>query len=75
MSIIFMSGYSEHVFAGPAHAGRGYLSGQTVFLPKRWQPKCERRCWTTRRSPGTIMIADDEPGVRAFLRQILAAEG
>jgi CheY-like chemotaxis protein len=72
MEIVFMSGYSEL-----AITGRLELTGS--YLPKPFSPEAlatkVRSVLGSPRSAGTIMIVDDEPGIRHLLRKLLTGVG
>ena len=68
MVVVFMSGYSERVIAD-----RLKLAG--MYLPKPFSP--EALATTVRavlgppRPASTILVVDDEPGIRKLLRNVL----
>jgi CheY-like chemotaxis protein len=68
METVFMSGYSEH-----AITGRLELTGS--YLPKPFSPEAlaakVRGVLGSPRSAGTILVVDDEPGIRHLLRKLL----
>jgi signal transduction histidine kinase/CheY-like chemotaxis protein len=68
MEVLFMSGYSEHVIAD-----RLQLAG--TYLPKPFSPEAlatkVRRVLGSPRPAGTILVVDDEPGIRKLLRNVL----
>jgi two-component system cell cycle sensor histidine kinase/response regulator CckA len=74
MEIIFMSGYSER-----ALIDRQVLDAAGAYLAKPFSPQAlavkVRDVLGAVRPAGTIVIADDEPGVRSFLRKILTGAG
>jgi DNA-binding NtrC family response regulator len=70
MQVVFMSGYSERVVADPRQ-----LAG--AYLPKPFSPltlaQTVRATLGVAPVTGTILIVDDEPGVRKLLRSLLTA--
>jgi signal transduction histidine kinase/CheY-like chemotaxis protein len=72
MEIVFMSGYSEL-----AITGRLELTGS--YLPKPFSPEAlatkVRGVLGAPRSAGTILVVDDEPGIRHLLRKLLTGVG
>jgi PAS domain S-box-containing protein len=70
METVFMSGYSEH-----AITGRLELTGS--YLPKPFSPEAlaakVRGVLGSPRSAGTILVVDDEPGIRHLLRKLLTS--
>jgi CheY-like chemotaxis protein len=68
MEIVFMSGYSEL-----AITGRPELTG--AYLPKPFSPEAlaakVRSVLGALRPAGTILVVDDEPGIRHLLRKLL----
>jgi CheY-like chemotaxis protein len=74
MRIIFMSGYSER-----ALIDRQVLDAAGAYLAKPFSPEAlavkVRHVLGGVRPASTIVVADDEPGVRSFLRKILTGAG
>ena len=74
MDVIFMSGYSEKVIID-----RQMLAAGCTYLAKPFSPDSlalkVREVLGAQRTPGTIVVADDEPAIRSLLRKILAGEG
>jgi CheY-like chemotaxis protein len=72
--VIFMSAYSE-----PTIHDRGVLASSVNFIQKPFSPEGlvtkVREVLGPPRSAGKILVVDDEPGVRSYLRKILAAAG
>ncbi len=70
MGVVFMSGYSER-----AITDRSKLPGP--YLTKPFSPEVlattVRKVLGSPHSAGTILIADDEPGIRKYLRNVLAS--
>jgi PAS domain S-box-containing protein len=69
IAVVFMSGYSE-----PTIADRMDLAGS--YLPKPFSPEAlaakVRSVLGSPRPAGTVLVVDDEPGVRKLLRNVLA---
>jgi CheY-like chemotaxis protein len=74
MEVIFMSGYSER-----ALLDRQLMESTGAYLAKPFSPEAlaikVRETLGTPRRVETIVVADDEPGVRSFLSKILAGAG
>ena len=72
MEIVFMSGYNERAIPEESIVG-------TAFLAKPFSAKAlavkVREVLDQARAAATILVADDEPRVRAVLRKILTAVG
>jgi CheY-like chemotaxis protein len=73
MEIIFISGYAEGVTAEQVAA----LSGAYLAKPFTADVLASkvREVLGAPRPAATIVVADDEPGVRSFLRKVLTAAG
>jgi len=69
IAVVFMSGYSERLIAD-----RMDLAGS--YLPKPFSPEDlaakVRSVLGSPRPAGTVLVVDDEPGVRKLLRNVLA---
>jgi PAS domain S-box-containing protein len=72
MEVVFMSGYSERAIADRLDLTGRYLA--KPFSPDELASKVRGVLGAPRRA-GTILVADDEPGVRSFLRDVLAGVG
>ena len=74
MEAIFMSGYSER-----AITDRRTLELAGVYLPKPFSPEAlaakVRGVLGAPRSAATILVVDDEPGIRNFLQKVLTSVG
>ncbi len=74
MEVIFMSGYSER-----ALLDRQVMESSGTYLAKPFSPDAlaikVREALGTRGRAETIVVADDEPGVRSFLSKILTGAG
>jgi CheY-like chemotaxis protein len=74
IEIIFMSGYNDH-----ATVDRQKLDSAGAYLAKPFSPEAlaikVREVLGSPRRAGTILVADDESGVRSFLRKLLEGEG
>jgi CheY-like chemotaxis protein len=74
MEVIFMSGYSER-----ALLDRQAMESSGTYLAKPFSPDAlaikVREALGTRGRVETIVVADDEPGVRSFLSKILTGAG
>jgi two-component system, cell cycle sensor histidine kinase and response regulator CckA len=74
IEVLFMSAHSE-----PVIQDRGVLASSFNFLQKPFSPDAlaikVREMIGLPRSTGTVLIVDDEPGVRNFLRKVLAGAG
>ena len=74
MEVIFMSGYSER-----ALLDRQVMESSGTYLAKPFSPDAlaikVREALGTRGRVETIVVADDEPGVRSFLSKILTGAG
>jgi PAS domain S-box-containing protein len=68
MEVIFMSGYSERVVTDRLELASSYL--QKPFSPEALAGKV-RGVLGAPRLEGTILVVDDEPEVRGFLRKVL----
>jgi PAS domain S-box-containing protein len=72
MEVVFMSGYSERGIAE-----RADLTG--AYLPKPFSPQAlaikVRGVLGAPRRAETILVADDDPGIRSFLRDVLTGVG
>jgi CheY-like chemotaxis protein len=72
MEVVFMSGYSERGIAD-----RPELAG--AYLPKPFSPLAlaikVRGVLGAPRRAGAILVADDDPGIRSFMRDVLAGVG
>lgn len=70
--LLFMSGYSE-----PAIHERGVLPSSINFLQKPFSPEAFIRKVTDVLGPptGSVLVVDDEPGLRKILRSILETAG
>ena len=72
MQIMFMSGYSERAMLDRQTLDGAYLA--KPFSPQALAVKV-REVLGAPRAAGTILVADNEPGVRGMLRKILAGVG
>jgi CheY-like chemotaxis protein len=72
MVVVFMSGYSERAMADRLELAGAYL--QKPFSPEALATKV-RSALGSPRPAGTILVVDDEPGVRKLLRNVLAGVG
>jgi CheY-like chemotaxis protein len=70
MAVLFMSGYSERAMLGQLEGA--YLA--KPFSPETLAVKV-REVLGPPRLAETILVADDEPGIRSMLRQILTGVG
>ena len=74
IKIIFMSGYSA-----PFMADRGLLDPGVTYIQKPFSPESlatrVREVLGTASPKGTILVVDDEPGVRHALRKFLTGAG
>jgi two-component system, cell cycle sensor histidine kinase and response regulator CckA len=74
LEIIFMSGYSEH-----ATLNRQELESAGAYLAKPFSPEAlaskVREVLGPLRRGGTILVADDESGIRSFVRNLLEGAG
>lgn len=74
MSIIFMSGYSER-----AMTDRGILTEPRSYLAKPFSPldlvTRVREVLGSPKHQGTVIVVDDEPGIRNYFRKILSSAG
>jgi CheY-like chemotaxis protein len=68
MEVIFMSGYSERVVTDRLELADSYL--EKPFSPEALAGKV-RGVLGPPRPAGTILVVDDEPEVRSFLRKVL----
>jgi two-component system, cell cycle sensor histidine kinase and response regulator CckA len=72
MKVVFMSGYSERAIADRLNLAGTYLA--KPFSPTGLAIKV-REVLGPFRPSGTILVADDEPGIRSFLREMLTRAG
>ena len=72
MRVIFMSGYSERAISDRLELAGAYL--QKPFSPEALADKV-RAVLGSPHPAGTILVVDDEPEVRNFLRKVLAGVG
>jgi CheY-like chemotaxis protein len=72
MEVLFMSGYTERAITDRLESAGSYLA--KPFSPEALAAKV-REVLGSRRRRGTILVADDEPRVRDFLRKILTGVG
>lgn len=72
MKVVFMSGYTERSIADRLDTVGGYLA--KPFSPAELATKV-REALGPLRPPGTILVADDEPAIRRFLREVLTSAG
>ena len=74
MKVVFMSGYSESSLLD-----RHMLASGGAYLAEPFYPEplaaMVREVLGPLHASGTIVVADDEPGIRDLLRDILAAAG
>jgi PAS domain S-box-containing protein len=74
IKIIFMSGYSEHAALDPQE-----LESAGAYLAKPFSPETlagkVREVLGPLRRGSTILVADDESGIRSFLRKLLEDAG
>jgi PAS domain S-box-containing protein len=72
MAALFMSGHAERAIAGG-------LESAGAYLPKPFSPQAlaikVRDALGAPRPAGAILVVDDEPGVRGFLRRVLTGAG
>jgi CheY-like chemotaxis protein len=69
MEVLFISGYSERAITDRQELAGSYL--QKPFSPEALAGKV-RGVLGSPRPSGTILVVDDEPEVRSFLRKVLA---
>ena len=72
IEIVFMSGYSERAIAIRQELTDSYLP--KPFSPQDLAAKV-RSVLRSPRAPDTILVVDDEPGIRNLLRKILTGVG
>ena len=74
MAVVFMSGYMENGTVQP-----GALAAKAGFLAKPFSPDAlatkVREVLGPSRSPGRVLVVDDEAGIRSFLRMVLVSVG
>lgn len=74
MQVLYMSGYAENVIAE-----RGILSAGISFIAKPFSPqslaKKVRGVLRRKPAPATVLVVDDEAGVRELIRHLLEPAG
>ena len=74
MKVLYLSGYTDTVLEP-----RGVRLDDRAFLAKPFTPQSlatkVRSVLNTSQGPRAILVADDDPGIRRWLRSILTAEG
>jgi DNA-binding response OmpR family regulator len=74
IKVLFMSGYADDIIVRHGVAGQGVELIQKPFSPDELAGRV-RAMLTRSPQPARILVADDDAGVRAFLRAVLEGGG